>query len=131
MNKLAYQFGGILVKLPIGNRWHPQMGTSEGFNESAIYKAVASIQGNQQGMLQYQQQTLPPLDLTIQVEATMTGILKKDSTYVRIHHMGVVTFRREMWLLLSHSPGREGARGLNTCNLSSFCPLSSPPGASQ
>lgn len=77
MNILAYQFVGVLVKLPAGNRWHPQMGTSEEFNESTVYKAVASILGNQQGMLQYQQQTLPPLDLTIQVEAIITGILKR------------------------------------------------------
>lgn len=61
MNKLAYQFVGVLVNLPVGNRWHPQMGASDECNKSTIYKAVASIQGKEsREMLQYPATAITP-----------------------------------------------------------------------
>ena len=68
MDKLAYQFVGIFVKLPIRNRWHPHMGTSEEFNERTIYKAVKIFRDANKEYNNTQQQSLPTVDLTLQGE---------------------------------------------------------------
>lgn len=68
MDKLAYQFVGIFVKLPIGNRWHPHMDTSEELNERTIYKAVKIFRESSKEYNNSQQQSLPTVDLTMQGE---------------------------------------------------------------
>lgn len=43
MNKLVYQFVGILVKLPMGNRWCPQIGMLQKNLMKALFKKLLKI----------------------------------------------------------------------------------------